>query len=152
MDLSRSEQVRCIAARARFDCGREAAAFRSGSVFPWGKSLKAVAAATGLRFAQAQTMTCPKWAGSVCGSLPTAVLSPSFRLPKAACGKKGPTHLRPSRRWQTTKHRSNPVALGQGYMVKVQGAYKWHTIIRGQDNFGSYCANRARHRHDDDFI
>ena len=40
---------------------------------------------------------------------------------KAACDKKRPTHFGLSRLWQTAKRRSNPVALGQRYMVEVQG-------------------------------
>jgi len=52
---------------------------------------------------------------------------------KAACNKKRATHFRPSRLWQTAKRLSNPVALGQRYMVKVQSACTGHAVIRRQD-------------------
>ena len=60
------------------------------------------------------------------GSMP---LLANFLACKSACNKKRPTHLRPSRLWQTAKGRANPLALGQGYVVKVQSAYNWHAIV-----------------------
>jgi hypothetical protein len=75
-----------------------------------------------------------------------------FRFIEAARDEQRTPHFNPSRFWQTAESRADSIPLRECYVIEIQRAHCWHTVISGQDYLRRQSSNRSSSRYDNDFV